>query len=495
LSLVTIYFAVLWSSAVFLFYVEGSVEHQVFLISLALTLSIGATIGGIYWLPIFYLYALPIMSALAIRFALEATPAYIALSVLTFWAVLATLSFTKKLHNTVRSEMRLRHESTVLSEALQTKTDEAQQATLAKSRFLAAASHDLRQPLHTLSLFVDVLKESKSDRERATLFPRIDLSLDALRKLFDALLDVSRLDAKVVKPEISHFDVAELLKSLLAEFKPAAREKHLEIKMHAAAAIVVSDRLLLERVLRNLISNAIRYTDSGDILLSARLRGDRVLLQVWDTGIGIPEQSQQEVFVEFQQLHNAHRDRTEGLGLGLALVRRLCLLLDHPLELRSQPGKGSVFSVSLPRGGARLLARNEAAAPAHSWDLSGRRILVIDDERGILEATQSLLSKWGCEVVIAESLDDAVVELNRREITPDMVLSDLRLRDDKTGIEAIDAIRNRFGESIPGILITGDTEPEQIKHAKQSGYELLQKPVRPAHLRSVIHHHFSDTEN
>ena len=493
-SLGSLFSGMVWSSAAFLFFVNGSAEHQVFIMTLIAILNISSVISGAYWYPSFYLFAVPTFSAMVLRLLMEGSVAYTGLAILLLFYLLATVSLTKELRRSMRSEIRLRHQTLAFSEALQEKTEEAQQATLAKSKFLAAASHDLRQPLHTLSLFIDVLKESKSEGERANIFPRIDLSLHALRKLFDALLDVSRLDAKVVIPEVTHFDLAELYKTLSEEFAPAAREKNLTLRVHAGFQVIVSDRLLLERILRNLIGNAIRYTKTGGVLLSARARGDRVLLQVWDTGIGIPQESQEEVFVEFQQLHNSHRDRAEGLGLGLALVQRLCRLLKHPLELRSQPGKGSVFSITIPRGRTELVVNRQSTAHTHSWDLKGRSILVIDDERDILDAMQRLLSKWGCEVVIAESLADASTALSEKWLTPDVILSDLRLCNDKTGIEAIDSLRKQFGASIPGILITGDTSKEQIKMAKESGYELLQKPVRPAHLRSVIHHHLSDAE-
>lgn len=266
-----------------------------------------------------------------------------------------------------------------------------------------------------------------------------------------------------------------------------ATAKGLGLRVHAVSSIVVSDRLLLERILRNLIGNAIRYTESGGILLSARQRGDSVLLQVWDTGVGIPDESRDEVFDEFLQLHNAHRDRDQGLGLGLSIVKRLCLLLNHRLELRSCTGKGSVFSVRITRGSKGMLAANAETAAPHSWDLSGRRILVIDDERDILDAMQTLLSKWGCEVIVAESLKDAVTALNTRGVVPDLIMSDLRLRDDDTGVQAMDRLREQFGPSISGILVTGDTAAEQIKLARQSGYELLQKPVRPIRLRALLH--------
>lgn len=485
----------LWGTAILVFYNYGSVEQQIFIITVAISISIIGVILGNYYLPAYYVHVVPIFSSLTICFAREATFTYITLAVMMVWALIFLLSFSKMLNQTMRSELRLRHESHALADALQLKTEEAQQATMAKSRFLAAASHDLRQPLHALSLFVDVLKESKSDSEREGIFPRLELSVDALRKLFDALLDVSKLDAKVVKPEFTHFDLAELLKILAEEFKDVADKKNLKLKVHASSSIIVSDRLLLERILRNLISNAIRYTDTGGILLSTRLRGENILLQVWDTGIGIPQDSKEEIFVEFKQLHNAHRDRTQGLGLGLSLVHRLCQLLKHPLELNTQYGKGSVFSICIARGNPALLPDKNDAPIVHSWNLTGRRILVIDDEHEILYAMETLLSKWGCEVVTADSLEEAIKKLAEREFLPELVLSDLRLRDNKTGVEAIDGIRETVGKSLPGILITGDTDQEQIKRVKQNDYELMQKPVRPAHLRSAIQHHLSFVAN
>lgn len=495
LCAVTFLIALLWASTMFLFYVEGSLEHQIFLITLLNAIVIGSAIAGLYWYPLFYLRAVPIMGALVVRLAMEGTLAYIALAALLLLALGATASIARTLNHRMRSEIRLRHESAALNERLHLKTLEAEQATLAKSRFLAAASHDLRQPLHALSLFIDVLKEEKSEDERRKIFPRLDLSLEALQKLFDALLDVSRLDAKVVNPEYSHFDVAELLGSLANEFRSAANEKGLKLRVHAQSSIVVSDRLLLERILRNIVGNAIRYTQSGGVLLSARNRADTVLVQVWDTGTGIPQEKQEEIFVEFRQLHNAHRDRNQGLGLGLAIVKRLSELLHHPLELRSLPGRGSVFSLRIAKGRRGLMDIKEAVSRTRRWGLSGRRILVIDDEREILDAMRTLLSKWGCEVITAESPEAAEHVLREKEITPDLIVSDLRLRNGCTGVQALDNLRAQFGASIPGILVTGETVSEQLKLAKGSGYELLQKPLRPIRLRSAIQQHFSDTKN
>lgn len=493
LSMVSLYFGVLWAAAVFLFYVDSSVVHQVFMYTLAVVLSIGSVISGLYWFPLFYLFAIPIMTSFVMRLAMDGSYAYLALAALMLWASVAMFGFARMLNNTVRSETRLRLESALLNEALELKTAEAEKAVLEKSKFLAVASHDLRQPVHSLSLFIDVLKESKTDEERYRMFPHIDSSLDAMRKLFDALLDISRLDADAVKPKYNHFHLAEILKKLADEFRPAANKKNLKLKVHAPPMVVVSDCLLLERVLRNLLSNAIRYTEAGGILLSCRQRGDEALVQVWDTGIGIPDECKDKVFVEFQQLHSSNRDRAEGIGLGLALVKRLCDLLKQPITLDSRLGRGTVFSVHLTRGSLGALTRQQSEKMTPVWDLTGRHILVIDDEQGTLQAMHALLSKWGCHVVTAETLEQAIADLTKHDIIPELILSDLQLGDGKTGIDALDKLREKYGSSVAGIVISGDTDPRHLNIVKDSGYTLLHKPLKPLHLRTLLQHHFTST--
>lgn len=485
-SAIMLYLSVLWGSTAFLFYVEGSAAHQVFLFTLLTTISMSAVLAGLHWLPLYYMRAWPIMGALITRLFMSEGLANTLLAILLLLGFLSTMRVAKSMNASVRSERYLRHKSNALTEALHIKTEEAEQATLAKSGFLAAACHDLRQPLHALSLFVHVLKETKQEDERASVISRIDYSLDILRKLFDALLDMSRLDAKIVTVGVSHFVIADLLKTLADEFRPVASNKGIELRLHACSVVIASDRLLLERVLRNLIANAIRYTEAGGVLLTARLRGDCVLVQVWDTGIGIEAEYLDEVFVEFQQLDKTHRDRKQGLGLGLAIVKRLCRLLNHPLDLASRPGRGTAFSVSIPQGSASQIRSAVSSSVLHSWDLTGRRLLVIDDEHEILDAMRALLGKWGCEVIAAESLEDALQQLNDACVVPELILSDLHLSNDNTGIQAIAHLRKKYGESIQALLITGDTAPEQIRIAKDSGFELLFKPVQPARLRGVI---------
>ena len=484
-----------WGIGVMLMFPGLELGYQFFIMFIVAGIGGSAFSSNTIFLPGLYAFFPALLLPLAIRMFFMDETLYLAMGSVTLVFMSSLYFFSKNLNRSLIETLRLRFENAELVTQLRIQKNAAEKANNAKSKFLAAASHDLRQPLHALSLFVDALKGSEFDHERASIFPRIDLSLDALRKLFDALLDISRLDAKVVKPEVSCFDLAELLNAMSEEFTPAANEKKLKLKVHSRKLVVRTDRLLLERILRNLISNAIRYTESGGILLSARTRDDKILLQVWDTGVGIPPESKDEVFVEFQQLHNAHRDRIQGLGLGLAIVKRLCLLLEHSLALHSQQGKGSVFNICIPLGDASLMVAIEEDKKKHKWDLSGRCIVVVDDERDILHAMDTLLSRWGCKVVIAESLDDAADSLNKNKLTPDLILSDLRLRNNVTGVEVINSLRKQFGTSIDGILITGETSPEQIKMARESGYEVLQKPVKPIRLRTVINHYLSEADS
>ncbi len=486
MSAVMLYFGFLWVYAIFFFYVENSVGHQVFLLTIAIVFSLGSVMVGLYWFPMFYLLAVPVLLAMMVRLAMEGTLEYISLSVLILWTLVGTGVMARMLNKAVWSEMRLRHKSEALTNALHIKSKEALNATQAKSKFLAAASHDLSQPLHTLSLFIDILKDCKTEAERERIYQRIDFSLDALRKLFGALLDISRLDAKLVRPDVTHFDISELLKNLADEFKPAAKQKNLKLRVHTKPTIIMSDRFLLERILRNIINNAIRYTSSGGILITSRKRNRNVCVQIWDTGIGIPYENKEDIFVEFQQLHNVHRDREQGLGLGLAICRRLSLILNHPIDFRSQLNRGTTFGLTIQPGAADNVIATNSNNLAIQRDLSGYCILVIDDEIEILDAMGKLLSKCGCRIIISDSLEEAVDSINNEACVPDLILSDFRLRNNVTGIDVINSIRNQFGSYIQGIIITGETSAEVITLIAETGYGLLNKPVKPVHLRMAI---------
>jgi signal transduction histidine kinase len=357
-------------------------------------------------------------------------------------------------------------------------------ANLAKSRFLAAASHDLRQPLHALNLFVTQLRRETDQAERARLVERIDASVAAMNELFSALLDISKLDAGVVTPSVSEFPVEDLLKRLEMTFAAAAREKGLRLRVVSSGAFVRSDFILLERILLNLVSNAIRYTNGGGVMVGCRRRGDALRIEVWDSGIGIPEDQGGSIFREFYQLPAAERDRSGGLGLGLAIVDRLCRLLGHPIELISRLGKGSRFAVVVAMAPPRRLTDRPPEAVADQT--MGKLVLVIDDDALVLDSMRGVLKSWGCSVATANSCAAALVCLAELERTPDLIISDYRLADGDNGIRLIERLRKALRAPVPAFLISGDTAPERLREARASGYYLLHKPVLPITLRATI---------
>jgi signal transduction histidine kinase len=365
--------------------------------------------------------------------------------------------------------------------------DQAERANVAKSKFFAAASHDLRQPLHALVLFVGALKERIHSPELRTLVDHIEASVDAMEILFNSLLDISRLDAGVIEVHPEHFPVACLMERLKKQFVPQALEKGLMLRVHPCEWTIYSDPLLLERILLNLVTNAIRYTDRGGILVGCRRRGKNLLIQIWDNGQGIPEQQWETVFQEFVQLNNPERDRSKGLGLGLAIVSRLAKLLDSPLTLHSRPGRGSVFAIQVPLGSA-LLAEKARQQSVQTGTLGIGLAVVIDDEDTILRAMEELFDSWKIDLVASKTPAEAMKVLDETGLKPDVVISDYRLPGDTNGLKVVEAFRSRYGTDLPAIILTGDTAPETIQTLNQAGLAVLHKPLRPARLRSLLTH-------
>lgn len=360
-------------------------------------------------------------------------------------------------------------------------------ANLAKSRFLAAASHDLRQPLHALNLFVAQLSGETDQAEKGRVVTRINAAVAAMNELFNALLDISKLDAGVLAPSISEFPVDHLLKRIEMTFMAAAREKGLRLRVLSNGAWIRSDFILLERIVFNLVSNAVRYTVLGGVVVGCRRRAGLLRIEVWDSGIGIPEDQRRNIFGEFYQLATTERDRRGGLGLGLAIVERLCRLLDHPIELSSTVGRGSRFSVSVPLSAApRHTAEPSLLPDAVTDPTRGKLVVVIDDDALVLDGMRGVLKSWGCSVVTADSDGAALAGLSEHKRPPDLIISDYRLGDGKTGFEVIERLRSAFRASIPAFLISGDTAPERLREASASGYYLLHKPVLPMTLRATV---------
>ncbi|MDX2203795.1 MAG: ATP-binding protein [Hyphomicrobiaceae bacterium] len=364
------------------------------------------------------------------------------------------------------------------------RTRELQAANLSKSRFLAAASHDLRQPLHALNLLVANLRSEPDPARRARLASRIELAVSNMNELFGALLDISKLDAGALSPAICDLPLVRLFERVAAMFGPAARERGLHFSVVETGAWIRSDPILLERILLNLVSNAVRYTSEGGIVIGCRRKSGMIRIDVCDTGIGVPSDQQKTIFAEFYR-GITHSPSGEGLGLGLAIVDRLSRMLSHPIEVVSMPGRGSRFSILVPAAapGAILPARTDADLASHLDSLAGRTITVIDDDELVLRSTRGLLESWGCRVVAATSLAKALETLNGS--APDFVVCDYRLREG-TGVEAINALRQRFGAAIPGFVISGDVAPTLYAQVREHGLHLLHKPLAPAALRATI---------
>jgi signal transduction histidine kinase/ActR/RegA family two-component response regulator len=378
---------------------------------------------------------------------------------------------------------RLQESYATLEGKVEERTRQLELANLAKSRFLAAASHDLRQPLHALGLFVAQLHGRMRAGERTRIVARIDVALSAMNELFNALLDISKLDAGVLSPSITEFPVAKLLDRVDTTFTGASREKGLSLRVISSSAWVRSDFILLERIVFNLVSNAVRYTSSGSVVVGCRNRGDNLRIEVWDTGPGVPQDQQQNIFGEFYRLGAPGT----GLGLGLAIVDRLCRLLDHSVHLTSILGKGSCFSVAVPQVAARPEI-GEPPAPAHPlMDASDRNlVVVIDDDPLVLEGMCGLFRSWGYHLLVAGTDDEALAGIADRDRPPALIVSDYHLSGGKTGIEVIETLRRTLSAEIPAFLVSGDTSPELLRQARASGYHLLHKPVDPMTLRAMV---------
>jgi two-component system, sensor histidine kinase len=381
--------------------------------------------------------------------------------------------------------LRLRFENLDLAEDLRKRNELVEQANLDKSRFLAAASHDLRQPIHALGLFVGALRTTILAPEALRLVEQIEASATAMDGLFSALLDISRLDAGVVEVRRQSFAIQPLLDRICRDYLEEAKAKSVAIEAQPCAAVVRSDPVLMERILRNLIANAVRYTAHGRVVVGCRRRSGSIRVEVWDTGPGIPYAQQDKVFQEYFQLENPERDRAKGLGLGLAIVRRLTDLLESELLLRSRPGRGSCFSVVMPlsRGAPE---ESEATPKRFAGTIKLPLVLVIDDEAAILDGMRTLLTSWGHGVVTAESGEEMLGRLAQNPLRPDLIICDYRLRGGENGIEIIDRLRSEYNEPIPAMLITGDTAENRLVEAQASGLLLLHKPVSNSKLRAAI---------
>lgn len=380
--------------------------------------------------------------------------------------------------DTVNMRLEYADINTKLEQALR----ESEASNAAKTRFLAAASHDLRQPVHTLSLLTAALMSRQLDQRTAEISHTMDQSLQSLAKQLDGLLDISKLDAGIVVPEPSNFNLDLTLQRLRDEFAPVAAQKQLILSIQSTTGLMVyTDPTLLERILRNLISNAIKYSDNGEIVVRAAAESSAVNITISDTGIGISADKHRLIFEEFYQVSNPHRERSKGLGLGLSIVRRLTRLLDIELTMASELGRGSQFQLTVAASAASI----KPVASEHNQQAGFNRavVLVVDDEVAILKATQAYLSTLNCEVLLAEGYAEAITLAE--QFRPDLLITDFRLRDHESGLDVIKGVRKLYAE-LPAIVMTGDTAPDRLQEAQRAEATLLHKPISTPQLAAAM---------
>ena len=387
-----------------------------------------------------------------------------------------------------RSFNRLKKDLWEQGEGLQNAKSDAERANKAKSVFLASASHDLRQPLNAMQMYIAALQSKVKDKEILRIIEDINSVSISTARLLNALLDVSELEVGAIKPRHEIFSVNNILISIFQSFLPLAKDKELDFRIVPSSLYVESDPALLERILGNFMSNAIRYTDKGSVLIGCRRKGSEVSIEVWDTGCGISDDQMSLIYEDFYQVENKERDRGKGLGLGLALAKRLSDSLDHKIDSKSSLGRGSCFSVTVD------LAENKADTSQDEifmniMNLSGINILLIEDDIDVLKATKQLLESWGCNVKTARNKDE-VMNLIKEDPykNPDIILADNRLPGDASGIDITYLIQEKLQTSIPCVIMTGDVERSHVQGIIDQGFPVLLKPIQPAKFRAMLSH-------
>jgi len=387
-----------------------------------------------------------------------------------------------------RSFNRLKEDLWEQGEGLQNAKIDAERANKAKSVFLASASHDLRQPLNAMQMYIAALQSKVKDKEILRIIEDINSVSISTARLLNALLDVSELEVGAIKPRFEIFSVNNILISIFQSFLPLAKDKELDFRVVPSSFYVRSDPALLERILGNFMSNAIRYTDKGSVLIGCRKRGDKVVIEVWDTGCGISDDQMSLIYEDFYQIENKERDRGKGLGLGLALAKRLAESLEHTIDSKSTLGNGSCFSVAVDIAENKI-DDNQAESFMNIMNLSGANILLVEDDMDVLKATKQLLESWGCKVKTARNKDEVMNLIKENPYdNPDIILADNRLPGDASGIDITYLIQEKLQASIPCVIITGDVERNHVQSIIDQGFPVLLKPIQPAKFRAMLSH-------
>lgn len=473
----------IWGMVPVLFFVTDNIIYLAFIIALYTGyVSGGLAVSFSYHLN-FAIFSIGLTIPFAGRMFYQGGDPYTVIGGLSIFYVLALIYVSKNSSDLYLASAKIQYNNAELVAELAREKEAVEQAVAAKDRFLASASHDLRQPLNAIGLFADALRPLQTKPLGNEIVGKIRQSLKALNGMLHGLLDISRLDAAVIENQPKPISLQTLVDHLCSEYKEKA--PHLDIEYQVDQQVIVFlDANILYRVVHNLMDNAVKYTQEGGVnVVAKKMHEDTVELTISDSGIGIPEDKFATIFDEFEQLNNPERDREKGLGLGLAIVRRLCSIAEIKIDLSSKLGKGTVVSLELPTTLNQEVSNATSFAPV---ELGGKFALVIDDEKDILFGMQQLLTDWGCDVITSESLQQTMENLGKTNKVPDFIISDLRLRDNERGDQVIGAIREEFNKHIPAIVVTGDTAPDRVAALTESGLTVLYKPVDSGELREEL---------
>ena len=474
-------------SAPFLFFPSLDAVEQMFLTMIICCMVTGATASLGAHLLLYVSYASIFMVQLIVAWLImgNAHAPFVAVLLLLYGLIM--IGFARNFSREVMSGVAIRFENQELVAQLEAARRAAELANKAKSQFLAAASHDLRQPLHALSLYSAALTLQSSDSAAIEIAGYINQALGSTRALVDSLLDISKLDAGAVEPQLQRMSVRTLIERMEADYQPVAREKKLTFLTLPVNVSIETDPVLLEQIVRNLVDNALKYTAVGGVVLKAELIERTVRIAIEDSGPGIHESERERIFEEFYQVGNPERDRAKGLGLGLAIVRRLTRLLGVELQLETAPGRGSTFAVTMACAAEEACVPHPPGAPAvaDALALVGSEILVIDDEPSVREGMRRLLESWGCRVEVCGGYEEALQLLDERAPGVELIIADFRLRQNENGIQTVLRLRERLGD-VPALIISGDTAPERLREAQASGMPFLHKPVSAGTLKQTI---------
>lgn len=471
-----------WGATGIVLNIPGNFSDQIVVLLVTTGLAFTSTYLAAPYLPAFRAFVYPTFVLASVPFLLGGDLWRVLIGLATLASAPLMLLYGRRLWQALRASVDVRLQNLELVEELRAQKKAAEDANVAKSRFLAVASHDLRQPLHALELFVQALEDTPLPAHAHQLVGNVRRSVDSMEELFDALLDISRLDAGAVRARLDTIPLAEVFERLAFEYAPVAKQKGLALHVMETSVYVRSDPTLLARIVRNLVANAVRYTERGRVTIGCRRRGEQVSVEVWDTGPGIPAEKHAEIFQEFAQLGNPERDRRKGLGLGLAIVERLAKLLGHVVELRSTVGKGSVFAVSVARGHHDDYTLLDPLAEITAcFDLNGRLALLVQSDPAGREALKELLTGWNCEVLTAASGAEMLASLGGLRRLPDLIIAD-GPAPGENGTAVVEMLRNEFNVEVPAVLVSATAGSVE----ERDGLPVLHRPFHAGRLRTLI---------